>query len=123
MVPTEPRAVAKYEQACSIEYAQWDPIVSTIAAEKVFKLRYGQATNEALVAELIPRLEIKLDGYEAILSKQKYLAGDVSGAKETVREWCLTDGFLTSAGTYSRGPVPSAVRYDYIRRSQAWRSG
>ena len=81
MVPTEPRAVAKYEQACSIEYAQWDPIVSTIAAEKVFKPHFGQ-TNEALVAELIPRLEIKLDGYEAILSKQKYLAGDVSGAKE-----------------------------------------
>ena len=77
MVPTEPRAVAKYEQACRIEYAQWDPIASTIVSEKVFKLHYGQTTNETLVAELIPRLEIKLDGYEAILSKQKYLAGDV----------------------------------------------
>ena len=77
MVPTEPRAVAKYEQACSVEYAQWDPIASTIVMEKVFKPQYGGTTNEALVAELIPRLEIKLDGYEAILSKQKYLAGDV----------------------------------------------
>ena len=76
-MPTEPRAVAKYEQAASIEYSQWDPIVSVIAYEKGYKLRFGQETYEALVAGLLPRLEIKLDGYEAILSKQKYLAGDV----------------------------------------------
>lgn len=76
LVPTEPRARAKFEQAASIEYSQFDPIVSTIAFEKVFKIRYGQATNEALVKELVSRLQIKLDGYEAILGKQKYLAGD-----------------------------------------------
>ena len=76
-MPTEPRALAKYEQAASVEYAQFDPIVSVIASEKVFKIRYGQQTNEALVTELRTKLETKLDGYEAILSKQKYLAGDV----------------------------------------------
>jgi glutathione S-transferase len=80
-VPTEPREIAKFEQAASVEYAQFDPIVSAIAHEKVFKLRYGQQTNEPLVAELTARLEIKLDGYEAILSKQKYLAGNVRHAK------------------------------------------
>ena len=80
-MPTEPRARAKFEQAASIEYAQFDPIASTIASEKVFKPHYGEVTNEALVTELVGRLEIKLDAYEAILSKQKYLAGDVRHAR------------------------------------------
>jgi glutathione S-transferase len=79
-VPTEPRALAKYEQAASVEYAQFDPIISVIAFEKLVKVRMGQQTNEALVTELRARLETKLDGYEAILGKQKYLAGDVRRA-------------------------------------------
>jgi glutathione S-transferase len=83
-VPTEPRALAKFEQAASIEYAQFDPIASVIATEKVFKARYGQTTNEALVNELVPRLQNKLDGYEVILGKQKYLAGDVRHVMEEV---------------------------------------
>jgi glutathione S-transferase len=76
LVPTEPRALAKFEQAASIEYAQFDPIASTIASEKVFKPHYGQVTNEALVTELVAKLDGKLDVYEVILGKQKYLAGN-----------------------------------------------
>ncbi|KAI9449361.1 glutathione S-transferase-like protein [Lactarius psammicola] len=76
LVPTEPRALAKFEQAASVEYSNFDPIASTIAYEKVFKLYQGKKTNEDLVTELVARLEAKLDGYEKILSKQKYLAGD-----------------------------------------------
>ena len=60
-----------------------------IASEKVFKIRYGQQTNEALVTELRTKLETKLDGYEAILSKQKYLAGDVRRCNE-----CSKDGII-----------------------------
>ena len=81
MVPTEPRALAKFEQAASVEYSQFDPTVSAIVAEKVFKPRFGQATNEGLVTELVTRLDVKLDGYEAILGKQKYLSGDVRYAR------------------------------------------
>ena len=85
-MPTEPRALAKYEQAASVEYAQFDPIVGVIMYEKVAKVRFGQQqTNEALVTELRARLEIKLDGYEAILSKQKYLAGDVRLCNKCLR--------------------------------------
>ena len=38
----------------------------------------GLTTNEELVKEKLATLEAKLDVYETILSKQKYLAGDVS---------------------------------------------
>ena len=77
LIPTETKAHAKFEQAASVEYAQFNPIASIILWEKVVKPRRGEAANEERVKELIPQLESKLDGYEAILSKQKYLAGDV----------------------------------------------
>ncbi|KAN0132159.1 glutathione S-transferase-like protein [Lactarius tabidus] len=76
LVPTEPLAVAKFEQAASVEYGQFGPVAELISYEKLFKALSGKQTNEVLFTELIARLEIKLDGYEAILSKQKYLAGD-----------------------------------------------
>ena len=37
----------------------------------------GLTTDEARVTEELEKLDGKLDGYERILSKQKYLAGDV----------------------------------------------
>jgi glutathione S-transferase len=76
LIPKDPKAHAKFEQAASIEYAQFDPLVSGIAKEKIFKPRFGQETNEKLVQELATQLENKLDAYEAILGKQKYLAGN-----------------------------------------------
>ena len=42
----------------------------------------GLSTNEARVKELTDTLYVKLDAYEEILSKRKYLAGDVSGTLE-----------------------------------------
>jgi len=76
LIPTEPKAHAKFEQAASIESANFDPIASQLALEKVFKQYYGAVTDEKRVEELLEKLEGKLDGYEAILGKQKYLAGD-----------------------------------------------
>jgi len=76
LIPTEPKARAKFEQAASIEHAQFDPIASDILFERMIKQYIGLTTNEERVKELIPQLESKLDGYEAILGRQKYLAGD-----------------------------------------------
>jgi hypothetical protein len=43
----------------------------------VFKKLYGGVPDEKRAEELVGQLEGKLDGYETILGKQKYLAGDV----------------------------------------------
>jgi glutathione S-transferase len=75
-VPTEPRALAKFEQAASIEYAQFDPMASAISSYKVFKFPRDQATSEEFMNKCV-RFQNTLDEYEAILGKQKYLAGDV----------------------------------------------
>ena len=77
LIPTDPKARAKFEQAASIEYAQFNPIGFALLWEKVVKQHLGQTTDEERVKELITQLKTKLDGYEAILGKQKYLAGDV----------------------------------------------
>ena len=77
LIPTDPKARAKFEQAASIEYAQFDPIAGGIVIERVFKQRRGLPADEERVKELVHQLESKFDAYEVILGKQKYLAGDV----------------------------------------------
>ncbi|KAI0032621.1 glutathione S-transferase [Vararia minispora EC-137] len=69
-------AYARYEQACSVETANFDVYASSAVAELVFKPMRGVESNKALADGLLKTLEAKLDGYEAILSKQKYLAGN-----------------------------------------------
>ncbi|KAI9452199.1 glutathione S-transferase-like protein [Russula earlei] len=76
LIPTEPKAHARFEQAASVEYSQFDPIAAVILFEKVVKPFCGATPNEELVGKLLPLLESKLDGFERILGKQKYLAGD-----------------------------------------------
>jgi glutathione S-transferase len=98
LIPTELKANARFEQAASIETADFEPSASGIGWEKAYKpydhsvcedaARYspilwvlshvGLKTDEARTLEHIEKLNGKLDAYEAILSKQKYLAGDVS---------------------------------------------
>ncbi|KAB8272025.1 glutathione S-transferase [Aspergillus minisclerotigenes] len=71
------KAWALYQQALSIEQSYFDPIVSQIAFEKVFKVRKGLGeTDEARVQVLFSQLTPVLEGYERVLSKHKYLAGD-----------------------------------------------
>ena len=77
LIPSEPKASAKFEQAASVEYSHFDPIALGIAIEKVFKTVFGGVTDEKRVEELLGKLEGKLEAYEAILAKQKYLGGDV----------------------------------------------
>ncbi|KIP01414.1 hypothetical protein PHLGIDRAFT_113065 [Phlebiopsis gigantea 11061_1 CR5-6] len=67
---------ALLEQAISIEGSNFDPFASGIAAEKVFRPLRGFETNETILERHTTALDAKLDGYEAILSKQKYLAGN-----------------------------------------------
>ncbi|KAH9829566.1 glutathione transferase [Rhodofomes roseus] len=75
--PADLRAVAKFEQAASIELTNFDPFASQIAFEKVFKGGKGLGPADPKVVESLTRqLLLKLDAYEIILSKQKYLAGD-----------------------------------------------
>ena len=50
----------------------------------VFRYR-GLVPDEVRVKEHTAKLEMKLDGYEAILSKQTYLAGEVRATSCEIR--------------------------------------
>jgi len=77
LLPTsDPKELAEFEVAASIEYSNFDPLVSKIAFEKVAKPKRGLVTDETIVAERLAVLTAKLQAYEIILGKQKYLAGD-----------------------------------------------
>jgi len=76
LIPTDPKARAKFEQAASVEYAQFSSIAGDLVVEKIIKKLRGQTTDEGRVKELIAQLEAKLDVFDTILSTQKYLAGD-----------------------------------------------
>jgi len=98
LVPTELKANALFEQAASIEQSNFDPSASGIVAEKIFKkMFHGLDADEPKVAALTTTLGAKLDAYETILSKQKYLAGD---------EITLADLYHLSYGSMVKGLNP-----------------
>ncbi|KAG2753961.1 glutathione S-transferase [Suillus brevipes Sb2] len=76
LIPSDPKSEALFEQAASIEAFNFTTFVTPIVVEKVFKPRRGLKPNEERVSELLGLLQPKLDTYDLILSKQKYLAGD-----------------------------------------------
>lgn len=71
------KAYALFEQAVSNEVSNFERFAVTIVYEKVFKVRVGQTTDQAAVDAAVAQLSAKLDAYEVILGKQKYVAGDV----------------------------------------------
>ncbi|GAQ03879.1 glutathione S-transferase PM239X14 [Aspergillus lentulus] len=71
------KAYALYQQAISIEQSYFDPPIAQLAYEKVWKSMKGEGeTDEVRVKALLAQLDRTLQGYERLLSKQKYLAGD-----------------------------------------------
>lgn len=67
---------ALFEQAASVETANFDAHAATAIYEKLFKPYFGLPADIPAFDAQIKKLEAKLDVYDKILSKQKYLAGD-----------------------------------------------
>ena len=63
---------------------------------------YGAEPDEQAVEKHIANLEGKLDGYEAILGKQRFLAGDVS-VLLTLNVHKLIHAFRVSVGFQDEG--------------------
>ncbi|KAJ7053798.1 glutathione S-transferase C-terminal-like protein [Mycena amicta] len=74
--PGDVRGQGLFDQAMSVEMCNFYPAVYKVVDELVFKPHYGQQTDPALLTEAITQLETKLDVYEVILGKQKYISGN-----------------------------------------------
>ncbi|KAG8681686.1 hypothetical protein FRC11_000790 [Ceratobasidium sp. 423] len=69
-------AYGLFEQAASIEYSSFYPHAGPLTFQHAFAKLVGRQTDEKLVRQCIEALNTKMEGYERILTKHKYLAGD-----------------------------------------------
>ncbi|KAF5723976.1 glutathione S-transferase [Fusarium mundagurra] len=71
-----PEALAVFEQAASVEYAYFEPAVSALGFELIFKKMFNLGdTNQAIVDQQKNLLSTTLEHYEKQLQSQEYLAG------------------------------------------------
>ncbi|KAJ1305662.1 hypothetical protein OPQ81_000657 [Rhizoctonia solani] len=75
--PKDLKAYGLFEQAASIEYSSFDPAATGLYLENLYAMIENREPNTALIEKHRQTLVTKLEAYERILSKQKYLAGDV----------------------------------------------
>ncbi|KAJ7146949.1 glutathione S-transferase-like protein [Mycena epipterygia] len=76
LIPTEAKAHALFEQAAAVEICNFDPSAVKIVSETVMKPMFGMPTDPESVPPQVEILDKKLDAYNVILGKQRYLAGD-----------------------------------------------
>ncbi|KAG6826744.1 hypothetical protein H0H92_014617 [Tricholoma furcatifolium] len=76
LIPTDLKGSALFEQAASIEQSNFDFFAYPAVYENVFKHWVNLTPDPAVFNSLIEKLSAKLDAYDKILSKQKYLAGE-----------------------------------------------
>ncbi|KAI1785319.1 glutathione S-transferase [Ganoderma leucocontextum] len=67
---------AKFEQAASVEQNNFEGPMWQLAWECKYKPYYGQQTDVEAAKAHRTKVEGRLDGYEAMLSKTRFLAGD-----------------------------------------------
>ncbi|KAG6908614.1 hypothetical protein DXG01_004017 [Tephrocybe rancida] len=76
LIPTDFKEHALFEQAASSEQSNFDSPASAAVYENIIKRYYGGVPDPAIFEAHIQKLDGKLDAYEKILSRQKYVAGD-----------------------------------------------
>ncbi|KAL1611039.1 hypothetical protein SLS59_000676 [Nothophoma quercina] len=82
---SEPTALGTFEQAASVEYAYFEPAVSQLGWEEVFKKAItGQDADANALAHHKSQLLQVLDYYEQVLFKHDWLAG---------KDYTLVDAF------------------------------
>ncbi|KZV99077.1 glutathione S-transferase [Exidia glandulosa HHB12029] len=78
LVPAEDdlRAYGLFEQAASVEIYNFDVHVQAAAYESVVKPALGMKTNKANYEKHLKTLGQKLDIYDSILARQRFITGD-----------------------------------------------
>ncbi|KAF7346856.1 Glutathione S-transferase [Mycena sanguinolenta] len=75
-LPKSLKERALVEQAASIEYSTFYPAIYPVMKEIFGKRRQGLPVDKAALDEAVEELSAKLDVYEVILGKHRFLAGD-----------------------------------------------
>jgi len=76
LLPTGIEANALYQQAVFVELSHFHQHGLLVGKEVLYKRRQGLIPDQEVFEKHIADLSVKLDVYDKILSKQKYLLGD-----------------------------------------------
>jgi len=77
LLPTELKANALFHQAASVSISHFSTHAEKIVSELYYKPVFlKKPTNQEVVDNSLKELGLKLDIYDQILGKQKYIAGD-----------------------------------------------
>ncbi|KAG6846640.1 hypothetical protein H0H93_012686 [Arthromyces matolae] len=73
---TDLKGIAHFEQVASVETSHFNPYAEGAISESVYKPFFGEKPDTTVYDGHIAKLGSKLDVYDAILSQQRYLAGE-----------------------------------------------
>jgi len=76
LLPTGLEATTRYQQAVFVEASHFNDHAHQALKERYYKRYRNLPSDEAAYAKHIADLTVKLEVYDKILSKQKYLVGD-----------------------------------------------
>ncbi|RYO68428.1 hypothetical protein AA0116_g16 [Alternaria tenuissima] len=77
-LPIDSASLGRFEEAASVECSYFEPAVSSLAWEMIFKKSVtGQEADLSVVAGLEKEVRQSLDYYEKVLGKQEWLGGSV----------------------------------------------
>ncbi|KAJ7184698.1 glutathione S-transferase [Mycena filopes] len=72
----DPKGYALFEQAASLEVTHFNPSAVLVGREVRWKVRRGLAPDQAVVERELAAIDRTLEGYEVLLGRQRYLAGE-----------------------------------------------
>ncbi|KAJ6522775.1 glutathione S-transferase [Mycena vulgaris] len=75
LIPQEPKANALFEQAAAVELTNFDPSASKVGFE-LYLRKFGRPGDQKVIDEQSVILDKKLEAYDVILGKHRYLAGE-----------------------------------------------
>ncbi|KAJ7275656.1 glutathione S-transferase-like protein [Mycena rebaudengoi] len=89
LIPAGTEPTARFEQAASVEFANFEPHARAVYVQRIVQPLRGLEPDETAVAAALAGLAATLEVYERILGTQKFLAGD---------EFTLVDLFHVAFG-------------------------
>ncbi len=115
LVPTDPRAEARMNQVVGIVNSfAYQPVVWGIFVERVLNPQLGGTTDEAKIAEAIPRARLCLGEFQRIKGDNRYIAGP---------EMSLADLFLAPPIAYlEAAPEGKDLLEAHSALGEWWRS-
>ncbi|KAJ7092521.1 glutathione S-transferase [Mycena crocata] len=109
LVPTSLQERALFEQAASVEFANFHFQAFKIVVEALGKPHNGLPVDQALLSSAISQLSATLDVYDTILGRQKFLAGNEFTLVDTFH--LFHAHFLASAGIDIMMRKPHVARW------------